>query len=93
MENVNTEVKRTTPVPRDNIQSLLNQQKVGGANANMNPTIVQSTDMQTHMPGVFDTEENKLQFKKALRSQEDRLQKILSVQDSSPTLELKVSVS
>ena len=76
---MNTEVKRTTPVPRENIQSLLNQQKVGGTKDNMNPTIVQSTEANQNIPGVFDTEQNKQQFKKALRSQEDRMQKIYAV--------------
>ena len=87
VENVKTEVKRTTPIPRENIQSLLDQQK----GRNVKATFAEDPDTMGKHPGLFHSQEKKEQFKRALKSQEDRIQRLSQIVSGAPTLELKVS--
>ena len=76
-------------MPRENIQSLLEQQKHKSTGSKS--TFVQENSMGKH-PGLFDSQEKKEQFKKALQSQEDRVQKLQQLVYEAPQLELKVRI-
>jgi hypothetical protein len=74
VENVNTEIKRTTPIPRQDLQNLIKDQKglKQGVLAAGNPS-------GSGLPGaahmnyntIFASDEKKLEFKSAMK-QEDR---------------------
>jgi len=55
VENVKTEVKRTTPIPRENIQSLLDQQK----GRNVKATFAEDPDTMGKHPGLFHSQEER----------------------------------
>jgi hypothetical protein len=92
VENLSTEVKRTTPIPRQDLQNLIKDQKGLKQSA-----VVNGNPLGSGLPGaahmnynIFSSDEKKLEFKSAMK-QEDRAQKLREVLGSAPRLELRVT--
>ncbi|CDW75623.1 UNKNOWN [Stylonychia lemnae] len=91
VENVNTEAKRTSPMPKTELQQLLKDQKqMGKLNHNV------QTTQQSTLPGtgnykndIFASDEQRLDFKSALK-QQNRIDRLSMLVGKAPRLELKV---